>query len=108
MLGDGLLTEQFVVLRVSADPKPRDTILYLNAKRAIATANANRSESADLLEVERRMAGIVLELPKGPPGLLAHPFRQQIKELPKGRRCMVPQKSRPSPRLCAATAASAS
>lgn len=56
------LADQLVVLRVRSDPKPHDAVRCFDAHRAIVDADACRVETTYLLEVERRMPRIALQL----------------------------------------------
>lgn len=44
-----------VVLVMVADPKPLHSVIFVNAKRAIAESDAYGPQLADLLEMQRRM-----------------------------------------------------
>ena len=50
-----------VVFGMRADPYPIHSPFYLDGKRPVVCPHAHRPHFSDLLEVERRMAGIRLE-----------------------------------------------
>jgi hypothetical protein len=58
-------TVQLVVLGMSADPEPYQPIISLDCESTIVTSCSHRPKAADLLKVERRMAGIALETFEG-------------------------------------------
>jgi len=49
------LTNQLVVVRVRADPKPDDSIRCLNSDRSVIEAYTSRVVAPYLLEMKRRM-----------------------------------------------------
>lgn len=51
-------TSDLVVLAVSANPDPEDSIRHFDAERTVMNAGANRPEIADAFEVERRVARV--------------------------------------------------
>lgn len=56
------LADPLVVLRVRSNPEPHDAVRRLGTHRAIMDADARRAKATDLLEVERRMPRIALQL----------------------------------------------
>ena len=56
------LADQFVVLGMRPDPKPNDALCCFHTHGAVVNANARRVEPIDLLEVERGMPRIALQL----------------------------------------------
>jgi len=61
MLGDGESAHELVVFRVCTDPEPDDSVVNVDPESSVAKAHTNRSEPADLFEVQRRMLRIRLE-----------------------------------------------
>lgn len=52
---------QPVVLRVGPDPEPDQPLGRLGGERPMAEPDAGRPEASDLLDVQRRVRGVVLE-----------------------------------------------
>ena len=55
------LSNEFIVLRMSADPEPQQSAFDFSGERAVREADADRAIGADLLEVQRWMSQIGLE-----------------------------------------------
>ena len=56
-----LLGDDPIVVCMSADPEPQDSIGSIEAQSPIAGANAHGAEAADAFEVKGRVPGIGLE-----------------------------------------------
>jgi hypothetical protein len=56
------LADQLVVRRVRSDPKPHDAVRPFDANCAIVDADSSGVEATDLLEMERWMPWIALQL----------------------------------------------
>ena len=56
-----MLAEQPIVVRMGADPEPYESVGRFDCKRAVVSPHSHRPEAADLLEVERRVARVVLQ-----------------------------------------------
>ena len=54
------LRYELVVFRVSADPKPDNSVRCIHSKRSIVEPNASGPEPADFLEMQRRMLWVCL------------------------------------------------
>lgn len=52
---------QPLILVVAANPEPHDVLTFLYSEDAMMNANPSRPKSTDLLEVQRRMGGVLLE-----------------------------------------------
>ena len=52
------LADELVIFSVRADPKPRDTVLHVNAKSPTMKPNAHRGKLTDSLELKRRMTWV--------------------------------------------------
>jgi FKBP-type peptidyl-prolyl cis-trans isomerase 2 len=80
-------TKNLIILRMRADPEPHDGVLGLPlSDRSILKANTRGVDGerrVDLLEAERRMPGILLELPVRLTRLLLHYPGQVRKRLPE-------------------------
>lgn len=53
-----LVLDQAIIVRVCADPKSEESILYLHGQRSVVQADTSRTESSNFLKVERRMIWI--------------------------------------------------
>ena len=60
-VGPSAPIQQPVVLGVAANPEPDEFVGAANGERAVTTAYPHRPETADRLEVERRMPWVRLE-----------------------------------------------
>ncbi len=56
------LAEQLIVVSVSADPEPHETISAFHSHCAIATSHARGPEATDFLEMKRWVLWILLEM----------------------------------------------
>ena len=68
-----------------SNPEPKDAIGHINAKSAIAQANAHGAVSADALEVEGRMCWIGFQELERLVGQGANSLRQCLITPPKAR-----------------------
>lgn len=59
---DALSAEQPVVVGVSSNPEPHEVVASFDGECAIVTSGANRPEPANLLQLERRMAKVLVEV----------------------------------------------
>jgi hypothetical protein len=48
-------SEQLIVFRVRANPKPQVSVVHVDSQRTVVLPNADGPQVADLLEVQRRM-----------------------------------------------------
>ena len=78
MLGDGALPDQFVVLRMRADPEPGNPVCDFDTEHSIALTNSDRTESPDLFEMKRRVMRVALESLETPSRLRTHRFGQLV------------------------------
>ena len=56
-----LLAKQSIVVGMAANPEPDESVCRFDGEGAVVGANASRPEPADLLEVKRRMPGVLLQ-----------------------------------------------
>ena len=99
MFGDGAsLPDQAVVLRVSADPEPDDSIIAFDSERAVRCADPDGPKLPNLLEMERWVPRIGREKFE----LFARELLYRLGKLgqtsPEAFRGGMPQRSRVSPR----------
>ena len=55
------LAKQAIVVGVAADPEPHESVWHLHRQSAVVSPDPSGPEPADLLEVKRGMAGILLQ-----------------------------------------------
>ncbi len=53
-----VLANELVVFSVSTNPKPRDTVLHVNAESTIMEPDAHGRKLTDSLELKRRMSWV--------------------------------------------------
>ena len=85
------LSNQFVVLRVGADPEPNNTVLSRYSYSSVLKTNTGRPEAADFFEMQRRMLGVRLQQFEGFAGLFTDRSRKGVIAGPEIRRSMMYQ-----------------
>lgn len=101
------LANEAIILRVAADPEPEATIWDLDRERTVVRADAHRAEPTNRLEVQGRMARVLLEEREVLVGEGAGVGGESVVERPELRRRVVDQRGRECPARCCARAASA-
>ena len=86
------LAEQLVVIRMGADPEPHEAVRGLDGQGAILPTNPSRPEAPNLLEMERRVPWVVLEVGVGCVREVLGRLRQGPVACPEIRGCMVRQR----------------
>lgn len=76
---------------MNANPEPDDSIRCLNFNRSVMEPDAGRPESADFLEMQRRMLRICLQEFKSSVGLFTDGSREGVVVRPKIRSSVVDQ-----------------
>ena len=87
-----LLAKQAIVVGMTADPEPQEPIARLDAQGTMVPADAHGPEAPDLLEVEGRMSGILLQSSIGLIRERPHLRWQRVVCGPEGRRGVVVQR----------------
>lgn len=59
---NGLFAKQPIVVRMAADPEPHEAVRRFDCERSIVTADPSGPEASNLLELKRRIPGILLEV----------------------------------------------
>lgn len=85
LVGRRLPVDQPIVFRVIANPKPEQTICDVDRQCAILQTHTGRSESANLLEMQRRMRWIFLDKRKVLVRQHSNVGRQCVVALPETR-----------------------
>ena len=67
---DDLLIQQLVIIRMTANPEPNQTVSSLDGKRSIVKTNSDGTIFPDVLKVKGRMLGICLQDFKAAVGLM--------------------------------------
>jgi hypothetical protein len=71
-----LSAKQTIVVGMAANPEPDEAVERVDGQGSVVRADPGRPEAADLLEVNRRMPGILLQARVGLIGEIAYLGRQ--------------------------------
>lgn len=78
---------------MASNPKPEQAAFDLNGESTVRKSDANRSVLTDLLQVQRRMAGVGLQEVEVLVRELSDIFRKAFVARPEARRCEMLQSS---------------
>jgi hypothetical protein len=87
------LADEAIIFGVIADPEPQDSVLDINAERAMVTADSARPKPAHPLELKGRVTRIIFEKAIFLVRQMLHGGSQSPVTGPKLRRGEVPQNS---------------
>ena len=73
-----MLADQFIVVGMRSDPEPEATSIDVDRKGAIAQSDSDGPETADPLELQRRMPRIAFEKRISGVGKLSNRERQRL------------------------------
>ena len=69
---NAVLAKQTIIVGMTADPEPDESVGRLDSQGSIVSADPCGPEAADLLELKRRMPGILFQARVGLIGEIAH------------------------------------